>query len=65
MIERRHGARFALEALAELLGGNFDGHVPPEPRIVSAIHFTHSTRAHQDTDFVGPEALTCAQPHVN
>src|SRR5580698_2142761 len=58
MIQRRRGPRFlgkALQALAigrETFRQNFDGNGSIEPRIVRAIHLTHTARANQRLDFI-------------
>jgi hypothetical protein len=40
MIQRRHGARLALEAIAELFGGNLDGDFAVQPRVVGTVDLT-------------------------
>ena len=52
MIQRGDRAGFALEALAELFGGDFDGDVAPEARVAGAIHFAHAAGADEREDFV-------------
>ena len=52
MVQRGNRPRLALEAIAELLRGNFDGHIAPQPRIVRPIHFAHATSADGREDFV-------------
>jgi hypothetical protein len=63
MVQRGDGPRFALEAIVELLSGNFDCHIPPEPRIASFIHFSHASCADRHDDFVRPEAVPCNERH--
>ena len=45
MIQRGNGFGFTLEALAELLAGNFDRDIPIQTRVLGAIHFSHAARA--------------------
>ena len=45
MIQRRHGARFALEAFGELLLGDLDGDDAVEPRVARLPHLAHAARA--------------------
>ena len=62
MIERRDGARLAVEAVAQLrVGGerrgeDLDRDGAIEPRIAGAIHLAHPTLADECDDFVGAEA---------
>ena len=55
MIERCHGARLALEAFIEAFGGDFDGHVASQPRIMRAIDFSHAAGADGTEDLVRAE----------
>jgi hypothetical protein len=55
MIQRGDGARFALEQVAELFGGDFDGDITVEARISGAIHFAHASLAEQRGDLVRTE----------
>ena len=57
MIQRRHGAGFALETLAELFAGNLDGNDPVEPRVARLIYFAHAACAEWRQDLVRPQ--TC------
>ena len=63
MIERRGGARFALESRASIgIGGerlrqNLDRDVASELRVSRAIHVAHSTGADERSDLVGSKAL--------
>ena len=64
MIERAGGARFLLEA-AETLGvgrilgrQDLDRHVPPNPRVVGAIHLAHPALANQGVDAVRTQRST-------
>ena len=41
MIQRRNGARFAFEAIGELLRRNFDRDIAIQPRIARSPHFAH------------------------
>ena len=64
MIQRRHRVYLAGEAGAEALGGNLDGHVPPHPRIVGAIHFAHAPGADWSDDLIGPEFCAGGERHA-
>jgi len=64
VIQRGHRARFALEALRELLRGDFDRDVAPQPRIAGAIHLTHASRADQRENFVGAEFVAGRKRHL-
>jgi hypothetical protein len=52
MVERSDGSRFALEALAELLGGDLDCNDAIQARVASFVHFTHATFAYGADDLV-------------
>jgi hypothetical protein len=58
MIQTRHGARLALEPLAqvrpvrEMRRQNFDRHCPIEARVASAIHLPHAAGAERGKNFV-------------
>ena len=64
MIQRGNRAGLALEALTELLRGDFDRHIAPQPRIVRAIHFAHSARADGGKDFVRAEFCAGRERHI-
>ena len=55
MIQRRHGASFALETLTELGLGSFDRNDAIEARVASLVHFAHSARTDWRKDFVWAE----------
>jgi len=63
MIQRRNGVSFAAKAFAKMLGANFDGYIPAQPRISRAIDFPHSSRAEHRRDLVGPEFSARGQAH--
>jgi hypothetical protein len=52
VIQRGHGARLPLEALAELGVANLDGDPAVEPRVASLVHFAHATRPDWPEDLV-------------
>ena len=52
MIERGHGARLALEALAELGLRDFDCDGAVEPDVASFVDLTHAAGAYRREDFV-------------
>ena len=64
MIQRGYGLGFALEALGELLRGNFDRHVAIQTRIARAIHFAHPTGPDNGQDFVRAELGAGSERHV-
>ena len=55
VIQRGDRANLALEAFAEPLGGNLDGHLAPHARIAGAIHLSHAARADERQDLVGAQ----------
>ena len=55
MIQRGDRAGFALEAVAESLGGDFYGHFTMESGIGRAIDLAHATGADRRKDLVGTE----------
>jgi hypothetical protein len=61
MIERGNRMRLAVEAPAELLGGDFDGYWTIETGIDASINVTHSARTNQRVDSVWTEARTQGQ----
>ena len=68
MIERRSGARLALETLSRSLGRkglrqNFDGYVAMKPRVARPIHLAHAALADGRKDFVGAEFVACRKGH--
>ena len=64
MVQRGDGAGLALEAIAELLRGDFDGHVASQPRIVRLVHLAHAARADKREDFVRPEFVAWLELHL-
>ena len=65
MIERGHGADFAVEALVETLGGDFDGDIATGARVVRTVHFPHPALANERKDFVRAEFVAGLERHVN
>jgi hypothetical protein len=63
MIQRCDGAHFAVEAFAETLGGDLEGHVAAHAGIVGAIDLTHPAFADRLNDFVRPELVAFGQRH--
>ena len=69
MVERRDGARFALEALAELgiggecVGQDLDRDDAIEPRVARLVDLAHAAGADEREDFVGAEAGAGGQSH--
>ena len=69
MVQRGNGLDLALEAeLARGVGGkmrgeNFDGNGAVEPRVASAVDFTHTTRAQGRQYFVRTELRAWSEGH--
>ncbi len=69
VVERRDGARFALQAGeslgrgGEVRGQELERHVPAEPRVAGAIDLAHATRAQGDEDLVGAETGARCERH--
>ena len=63
MIQRGHGAGFALEAFGELLLRNFDGDFAIEARVARAIHFAHAPGAERRQDLIRSQAIAGGQGH--
>ena len=68
MIQRRSGARLALETLSRRLRckglwQNFDGYFAMKPRVARLIHLAHSALADQRKDFVGAEFVADRKGH--
>ena len=55
MIQRRDGARLALEAFAEFGLGDLDRDDAIQARVVGFVHLTHAARADGREDFVRAE----------
>ena len=68
MIERRSGARLALETLSRSLRckglrQNFDGYFAMQPRVPRLIHFAHASLSQFGKDLVGAESLARGKRH--
>ena len=69
MLQRRDGARFALEALAQLrvggerVGQDLDGDGAIEPRVTRAVDLAHPARAERRDDLVRAEPRTRGDSH--
>ena len=68
MIERRSGARLALETfsrslVAKACGRTLIGYVAMEPRVARPIHLAHAALADGGKDFVGAEFLAGSERH--
>ena len=63
MIQRRDGARFPLEALAEILVRNLDGDGAIEAHIARTIYLAHAARADGRDDLVRPQSGSRSQRH--
>ena len=64
MIQRRHGAGFALEAFREALVGHLDRDVAAEAGIPSAIHDAHAAGTDLGRNLVGTYARTDVDFHT-
>ena len=65
MIQGRDGAGFALEALGEILLGDFDSDDPVEARVTGPIHFAHTARTDGREEFIGAESCTSSERHLD
>src|SRR6188508_448661 len=68
MVERRGRARFLLEPRDTIrrrqVGPQyFDGHRPPQSRVLSAVDLAHTARAEQRLERVGTQARAGGQGH--
>jgi hypothetical protein len=65
VVERSHGAGFALEALPEVLalgdmfGQDLDGDEAIEARVTRFVHFAHTPGAKWREDFVRAKLFAC------
>ena len=64
VIQRRDGAGFAFETLAEGRLGDLHGDHPAEARIAGLIHFAHTPGSYRGKDFVRPEFFAGRERHV-
>ena len=70
MVQRRDGARFAIESLAQIRirsnvrGQDFDGDCTFEARVARFVDLAHAASAQRGNDFVRPEANTGRERHV-
>src|ERR1700681_2736335 len=69
MIERRSGARFALEAFPrgirrKRLGQHFNGDVAIQPRVAGAIYLAHAAFADGRKDFIRAEFVAHRKRHM-
>jgi hypothetical protein len=62
MVQRRHRARFALEALGEFLLGDLNGDAV-QPRIPRPLHLAHASRANERKNLVRAQSLACGERH--
>src|ERR1017187_8779870 len=68
VIERRRGARLALETFPRSLSRkglrqNLNRYVAMEPRVACLIHLAHATLADGGKDLIGAEPLACQERH--
>ncbi len=52
MIQGRDGARLALDAVCETLGGNLDRHIAVRAGVARLVHLAHAAGADQLQDFI-------------
>jgi hypothetical protein len=64
VIQRRDGAGFAFETLAEGRLGDLHGDHPAEARIAGLVHFAHTPGSKRGKDFVRPESFAGRERHV-
>ena len=70
MIERRSGARLALEAFPRVirrkrLGQNLNCYVAMQPRVPGTVHLSHPALADGRKDFVRAELVACRERHLS
>jgi hypothetical protein len=63
VIQRRNGARFALEPATDLVRADLDRDAAIEPRVARLVDFAHPTGANRRQDLVRPEASTDGKGH--
>ena len=63
MIQRRDGARFALEAVAEFGGRLLDRDEAIEPRVARFVHLAHPAGTERARDFIRTESDTWCKAH--
>jgi hypothetical protein len=63
MIQRRHRAPFALEALRELFFYNLDCNYAIQPRVAGTIDLTHAARANRFEKFIRAQPGSGSQGH--
>src|SRR5437016_3975825 len=63
MVQRGHGASFALEAFGELQLGGLDGDDAIQPRIAGLVHLSHASGADLRNDLVGAKFVTYRKRH--
>ena len=64
MIQRRHGASFALESFAELGLGNLDRDDAIQARVARLPHLAHATRADRRKNLVRAEFVAGRERHM-
>jgi hypothetical protein len=64
VVQRRHGASFALEAFAELRLRGLDRDDAIEARVEGAVHVAHTPRADRREDFVRTESFAWLERHL-
>jgi hypothetical protein len=64
MIQRRHRARLAIEALRKPLGGNLDGNVALQARVMCPIHLPHPACADHRADLIRPQFVADRERHT-
>ena len=65
MIESGYRAGFPFESLAELLGGDVNGHVAAEPGIACAVDLPHTAGANERKDLVWSQLSPDGQGHIS
>src|ERR1700741_694175 len=63
VVQRGNRVSFAAKTFADVLGGNFDGYIPAQPRISRAIHLAHAARAECGANFIGTKLCTQGERH--
>jgi hypothetical protein len=64
MVQSGDGASFALEALAEALGGDFERDLAAQARVAGAVHLAHPSLAEGRKNFVRAQTISGGQRHI-
>src|ERR1051325_2250528 len=65
VIQSGHSTDFALESIAEVLGGNLDRHLPPHARIAGSVHLAHAAGPNGREDLIRSQASSGRERHID